>query len=130
MLIKNQADSSILLSPVLFFARKTLFRSLSATIMDAESPNYPTTVVAVEEEVTKSQKRPIDSMLSSDNSANNEEIVKKPRIKKKKVAMLLSYSGNGYFGMQINHGFKTIEGDLFTAFMKVVALCPIFSFFS
>ena len=44
---------------------------------------------------------------------------KKPRIKKKKVAVLMSYCGQGYLGMQINHGFKTIEEDLFQAFLKL-----------
>ena len=33
--------------------------------------------------------------------------------------MLLSYCGQGYYGMQINHGFKTIEGELFDAFLKL-----------
>lgn len=44
---------------------------------------------------------------------------KKPKIKKKKVAMLMSYCGQGYLGMQKNHGFRTIEGDLFEAFQKL-----------
>lgn len=57
--------------------------------------------------------------LEANNDADGGE-VKKPRIpKKKKVAMLLSYCGQGYLGMQNNQPFKTIEGDLFEAFKKV-----------
>ncbi|CAB1446070.1 unnamed protein product [Pleuronectes platessa] len=40
---------------------------------------------------------------------------------KKKVVLLLAYSGKGYYGMQRNPGtaeFKTIEGDLVTALVK------------
>lgn len=37
------------------------------------------------------------------------------RIKLRKVAMLLSYSGTGYSGMQRNDGVRTIEEDLFKA---------------
>lgn len=43
------------------------------------------------------------------------------RYPKKKVALLLAYSGKGYYGMQRNPGntqFKTIEGDLVTALVK------------
>lgn len=78
---------------------------------------------AAEEDAGKSQKRSIDSlMVASETSAISGEVVKKPRIKKKKVAMLISYCGQGYYGMQINHGFKTIEGDLFDAMLKVFVL--------
>eukprot|EP00124_Ichthyophonus_hoferi_P005945 Ihof_evm1s1064 gene=Ihof_evmTU1s1064 len=45
-----------------------------------------------------------------------EEIEGKKRLPKKKIAMLLCYSGAGYNGMQINPGVKTIEGELKTAF--------------
>ena len=55
---------------------------------------------------------------AGDNSGAVSE-PKKIRIKKKKVAMLMSYCGQGYLGMQINHGYKTIEEDLFQAFLKV-----------
>ncbi|KAK4009375.1 tRNA pseudouridine synthase A isoform X2 [Daphnia magna] len=52
--------------------------------------------------------------------AQVEETVKRARSqKKKKFALLLSYCGQGYLGMQFNHGFKTIEGELFQAFLKL-----------
>ena len=70
---------------------------------------------AVLKEVGKEDnlKRP----LEADGAAENGE-VKKMRIKKKKVAVLLSYCGQGYFGMQKNDGYATIEEDLFQAFIK------------
>lgn len=56
----------------------------------------------------------------SDTEENYITDPKRPRNqKKKKVAMLLSYCGQGYLGMQINNGFKTIEGELFEAFLKL-----------
>lgn len=66
-------------------------------------------------ETLRSTKRPLDN-----SEEGNCDFVKRPcSSKKKKVAMLLSYCGDGYLGMQVNHGFKTIEGDLFQAFLKV-----------
>lgn len=40
-----------------------------------------------------------------------------PRKPKRKVAVLISYAGTGYKGMQINNHERTIEGDLFAAFV-------------
>lgn len=40
------------------------------------------------------------------------------RIKRKKVCLLLGYSGVNYFGMQRNPEMKTIEEDLLTALLK------------
>jgi len=53
--------------------------------MDAEVK----TEIAVEGDLGKSQKRPIDSVIVPSETSANEEVIKKPRIKKKKVAMLL-----------------------------------------
>lgn len=38
--------------------------------------------------------------------------------KPKKMAMMISYCGKGYFGMQRNHGVKTIEEDILMALYK------------
>ncbi|XP_068228954.1 pseudouridylate synthase 1 homolog isoform X1 [Palaemon carinicauda] len=43
------------------------------------------------------------------------EEVDSVRRKRRKYALLLSYSGKGYLGMQRNPGFRTIEGDLLDA---------------
>lgn len=40
------------------------------------------------------------------------------RLPKRTVAIVLSYSGIGYHGMQANEGIKTIEGDVFAAMVK------------
>uniref|UniRef100_A0A1I8P769 Pseudouridylate synthase 1 homolog n=2 Tax=Stomoxys calcitrans TaxID=35570 RepID=A0A1I8P769_STOCA len=40
------------------------------------------------------------------------------RIKRKKTAILLAYSGANYFGMQRNPGMATIEEELFKAMLK------------
>ncbi|KIV80247.1 tRNA pseudouridine(38-40) synthase [Exophiala sideris] len=41
---------------------------------------------------------------------------------KKKVAVLIGYAGTGYRGMQFTHDHKTIEGDLFQAFVAAGAI--------
>ncbi|PSN74076.1 pseudouridine synthase [Corynespora cassiicola Philippines] len=51
-----------------------------------------------------------------------EEIAAEDRRPKRKVAVLLGYSGTGYKGMQIDNKQKTIEGDLFNAFVKAGAI--------
>ncbi|XP_067656614.1 pseudouridylate synthase 1 homolog [Haliotis asinina] len=38
--------------------------------------------------------------------------------RKRKVAMLLAYCGKGYYGIQRNKGFNTIEEELLTALLK------------
>lgn len=45
-------------------------------------------------------------------------IDKAPIKKKRKVAMLLGYSGTGYYGMQRNFGKETVEGNLISALLK------------
>lgn len=52
----------------------------------------------------------------------SEEIAAEDRKPKRKVAVLIGYSGTGYKGMQINTTEKTIEGDLFTAFVAAGAI--------
>ncbi|KAL8982031.1 MAG: hypothetical protein Q9205_003349 [Flavoplaca limonia] len=53
---------------------------------------------------------------------SQEEIEAEGRKPKKKVAVMLGYSGSGYKGMQLNHHEKTIEGDLFSAFVAAGAI--------
>ncbi|TGJ83951.1 hypothetical protein E0Z10_g4794 [Xylaria hypoxylon] len=50
------------------------------------------------------------------------EIAAEERRPKRKVAVLIGYSGTGYHGLQINHNLKTIEGDLFGAFVAAKAI--------
>ena len=53
---------------------------------------------------------------------DSEEIAAEDRRPKRKVAVLIGYSGTGYKGMQINTTEKTIEGDLFSAFVAAGAI--------
>ncbi|KAI5820308.1 pseudouridine synthase [Pyronema omphalodes] len=52
--------------------------------------------------------------------AEGEE--KEDRKPKRKVAVMISYCGSGYRGMQLNPPHKSIEGDLFEAFVKAGAI--------
>jgi len=51
-----------------------------------------------------------------------EQEEKEARRPKRKVAVLIGYSGHGYKGMQLNYPNKTIEGDLFEAFVRAGAI--------
>ncbi|KAI5306656.1 Bud site selection protein bud4 [Ascosphaera pollenicola] len=53
---------------------------------------------------------------------SKEEIAADQRRPKKKVAVLIGYSGSGYHGMQMTVNEKTIESDLFTAFVAAGAI--------
>ncbi|KAI5793250.1 tRNA pseudouridine synthase [Geopyxis carbonaria] len=50
---------------------------------------------------------------------NGEKEERKP---KRKVAVMMSYCGSGYRGMQLNPPHKSIEGDMFEAFVKAGAI--------
>ena len=49
-----------------------------------------------------------------------------PKVKIRKMAILLGYSGTGYLGMQLNPGVKTIEADIFEALGKAGMIKPEF----
>ncbi|KAK3369672.1 pseudouridine synthase [Lasiosphaeria ovina] len=51
-----------------------------------------------------------------------EEIAAEERRPKRKVAVLIGYAGTGYHGIQINHKDKTVEGDVFAAFVAAGAI--------
>ncbi|TVY34939.1 tRNA pseudouridine synthase [Lachnellula subtilissima] len=53
---------------------------------------------------------------------SKEEIEADGRKPKRKVAVLIGYAGSGYKGMQINTQEKTIEGDIFKAFVAAGAI--------
>ncbi|KAK4188569.1 pseudouridine synthase [Podospora australis] len=54
-----------------------------------------------------------------------EEIASEERRPKRKVAVLIGYAGTGYHGIQINHKEKTIEGDIFAAFVAAGAISKV-----
>ncbi|KAK4324912.1 hypothetical protein Pmani_004473 [Petrolisthes manimaculis] len=51
------------------------------------------------------------------DDASETDGVEFVRRKRRKFALLLSYSGKGYLGMQRNPGYRTIEDDLLTALL-------------
>ncbi|KAK6358347.1 tRNA pseudouridine synthase 1 [Orbilia blumenaviensis] len=69
----------------------------------------------------KGSRRPIEEgpRLGRELAEGEEKEERKP---KKKVAVLIGYCGTGYRGMQLNPPTKTIEGDLFAAFVAAGAI--------
>ncbi|XP_071549398.1 pseudouridylate synthase 1 homolog [Panulirus ornatus] len=68
---------------------------------------------ASEPETTVGQAKRIHLHAASE-TAGGETV----RRKRRKYALLLSYSGKGYLGMQRNPGYRTIEDDLLTAMLR------------
>ncbi|KAJ2902966.1 hypothetical protein MKZ38_010618 [Zalerion maritima] len=52
-----------------------------------------------------------------DKKIKSEDIDNEERRPKRKVAVMIGYAGTGYKGMQISKTEKTIEGDIFAAFI-------------
>lgn len=66
-----------------------------------------------------------DKRPRTSNEPLNEDVPdedKEERRPKRKVACMIGYCGHGYSGMQLNPPAKTIEGDLFDAFVKAGAI--------
>ncbi|VUC21111.1 unnamed protein product [Clonostachys rosea] len=59
---------------------------------------------------------------ASKNPFSKEEIEAEQKRPKRKVAVMVGYSGTGYRGMQINGDEPTIERDLFQAFIAAGAI--------
>ncbi|KAL9113526.1 MAG: hypothetical protein Q9227_002263 [Pyrenula ochraceoflavens] len=55
-------------------------------------------------------------------SYSKEEIENEERKPKRKVAVMIGYNGSGYKGLQLDHAQKTIEGEIFQAFVKAGAI--------
>ncbi|XP_071447952.1 pseudouridylate synthase 1 homolog isoform X2 [Hetaerina americana] len=62
-----------------------------------------------------SRKRPLSISSSTQEPTEEPKNPKLEKVKRKKMAVLLAYSGSGYLGMQRNPGMKTIEEDLLGA---------------
>ncbi|KAJ5473557.1 hypothetical protein N7475_003123 [Penicillium sp. IBT 31633x] len=80
-----------------------------------------------QEDVAEAKRRKIESGEKVDlpiyaTQFSKEEIDGEERRPKKKVALLMGYSGTGYSGMQLNEQQRTIEGDLFSALVNVGAI--------
>ncbi|KAH0605191.1 uncharacterized protein H6S33_005173 [Morchella sextelata] len=59
---------------------------------------------------------------TEENKVEGLDEEKEERKPKRKVAVLIGYCGTGYRGMQLNPPHKTIESDIFEAFVKAGAI--------
>ena len=73
-------------------------------------------------EQSQAKRQQDGSTTSQGIQFSKDEIDAEERRPKRKVAVLIGYSGTGYKGMQISGSEKTIEGDLFEAFVKAGAI--------
>ncbi|KAL8721203.1 MAG: hypothetical protein Q9225_002052 [Loekoesia sp. 1 TL-2023] len=96
----------------------------SGQIWDARSGADKRTRTEVTQESAKRRRLngDEDSLPIYATKFSKEEIEAEGRKPKKKVAVMLGYSGSGYKGMQINNDEKTIEGDLFKALVAAGAI--------
>ena len=62
--------------------------------------------------------------MPSSGEEEQRERVERPPFPKKKVAILLGYSGIGFHGMQVNPGRRTIESELFQALVTCGLILP------
>ncbi|KAF8464082.1 pseudouridine synthase [Kalaharituber pfeilii] len=100
--------------------KKEMGRNAYSRNLESRLPtrNAPTDTTAGEEPSTKRIK--LDDADAA--AADEPEAEKEARLPKRKVAVLIGYSGHGYKGMQLNYPLKTIEGDLFEAFVRAGAI--------
>lgn len=75
-----------------------------------------------EEEQAAKRRKIENGEAVADSPFTAEEISAEARMPKRKVAVMIGYAGTGYKGMQINDKEKTIEGDLFNAFVAAGAI--------
>ena len=68
------------------------------------------------------EKREEGSQANYATTFSKEEIEAEGRKPKRKVAVMIGYSGTGFKGMQISPTEETIEGELFKAFVKAGAI--------
>ncbi|KAF3446854.1 hypothetical protein FNV43_RR12034 [Rhamnella rubrinervis] len=66
----------------------------------------------LQEPESKKLKMSATTTSDDEDTANDIGSTKKPRYKRRKIAIFFAYCGVGYQGMQKNPGAKTIEGDL------------------
>ncbi|KAK2888423.1 tRNA pseudouridine synthase A isoform X1 [Channa argus] len=82
--------------------------------------------VSKDEQMAKLLKRPNDDLAEKVQTTkrikvDGEQSEDEKKYPKRKVVLLMAYSGKGYYGMQRNTGtsqFRTIEDDLVTALIK------------
>ena len=62
--------------------------------------------------------------VANESSNNSEERSEWPWKKAKKVAIMLSFCGKNYLGMQRNPGFPTVEEELLKALKATGSIAP------
>lgn len=67
---------------------------------------------------SQGEKRPLDNEAEVEAKKQKTDPQQFVRIKRKNYAMMLSYLGKNYYGMQRNPGFNTIEEELINAMLK------------
>ncbi|KAL2064113.1 hypothetical protein VTL71DRAFT_4607 [Oculimacula yallundae] len=74
------------------------------------------------DEEQAAKRRKVNDGDEAEPQFSKEEIDAEDRKPKRKVAVMVGYAGSGYKGMQINGAEKTIEGDIFKAFVAAGAI--------
>uniref|UniRef100_T1J0Z9 Pseudouridylate synthase 1 homolog n=1 Tax=Strigamia maritima TaxID=126957 RepID=T1J0Z9_STRMM len=113
------------------------FISIKQSLTSATMSSEPETLAAtaskrVNDSNTNEENTPKRIKLDENNTNNHskdgnnteKKEIKEARVKRKMVALLMAYSGQGYLGMQRNHGVKTIEDDLLQSLLKAGAIYP------
>ncbi|XP_060199888.1 uncharacterized protein LOC132628166 [Lycium barbarum] len=76
-----------------------------------EKESVPLSTTSLEPQ-PKKQKMSTTTTSDDDEETKGPTAARKPRYKRRKIAIFFAYCGVGYQGMQKNPGAKTIEGDL------------------
>lgn len=95
----------------------------AAPVADAPVPETMSALKRKREDARYNiEKKRADIADRTNKEDESEEAKKEPRLPKRKVAVCIGYCGTGYHGMQLNPPHKTIEGDIFQAFVKAGAI--------
>ncbi|KAK9762056.1 tRNA pseudouridine synthase 1 [Basidiobolus ranarum] len=78
--------------------------------------------VEVTTKVEDASVNPATNVATKQDAPEVTSVEKEKRLPKKKVALLMSYCGTGYQGMQVNPGAITIESELFKALIATGAV--------
>ena len=97
---------------------ETAFVPQNSVSLNSDEKSEEDNKASNEKETKNSEKNNHEAIFSVEGRTPGEISM----IRKKKVALLLSYCGAGYFGMQKNPGVDTIEDELLNALSKTGAI--------
>ncbi|KAM3599873.1 uncharacterized protein V6R79_013259 [Siganus canaliculatus] len=115
-MLKIRPFLSALVDKKLAVKRHGCFRNLLCTMSDGSIDANSTKVLKRANEENEDSAEAAKRIKAEGEQAEDEK-----KYPKKKVVLLLAYSGKGYYGMQRNPGttqFRTIEDDLVAALIK------------